>query len=154
MDELQADMKLASEFSARWRSTADKLQDELADIHKWILASCLSVNGGGVLFALNATQLDPRSRFFASIWFCFGLIVSIVYAILFSGVLSKAISAISEMCTEMDTYVSTKGSRPNFDNALKTLQRIHSFNKVIIRFQLGSLFAFVVGVGICGYATL
>ena len=57
-------------------------RDQAASWRRWVLASCLSINGGAIIALLNLAAIDANARKWAIIWFVAGLIVCVVFGAL------------------------------------------------------------------------
>ena len=62
----------------RWRDKIQRIEEEQASIHRWILASCLTVNASGILFVNREGVFDNNTVFFSSLWFVVGIISCIL----------------------------------------------------------------------------
>jgi len=66
-------------------------REQGAVLLRWSITTCLTLNVGALVAAMNATEFDARSRFWSGIWFLGGALISLVVsAILASSFLKIA----------------------------------------------------------------
>ena len=120
-------------------------RDQAASWQRWVLASCLSINGGATVALLNVSGIDERSRFWAVIWFIFGIVLSILYGIASAKVLQRISAHYNLSSWTISKYAEgTLGENDKLDpQGFSKLLRIENWINFVPLMVLGF---FIVGL--------
>ncbi|MXP44134.1 hypothetical protein [Allopontixanthobacter sediminis] len=151
MNEERATLGAYMESKANsWVQSAGNLEEQANSLHKWILASCLTINGGGVVLVLSNEEVTARPSYFAALWFAIGIISCVSYAMAHVSLLNHAASKIRELSRHFEEAGRRGENMPSQEEALKPIQRIWRINIAIDFFQYVSLSSFIIGAVIVG----
>jgi hypothetical protein len=118
-------------------------REQASSWQRWVMAACLSINGGAALAVLSLDKIHPNSQFWSIMWFVAGLTASVVFGI-----------AHSVLMDHFDGYYKTQAFTlrrrlagdlgPKLD--VETFDGLSTKEVILHWFQFTSLICFLIGI--------
>jgi hypothetical protein len=112
---------------------------------RWVMAACLSINGGAAVAVLSLDEIHSVSQFWSMVWFVSGLVFAVGFGI-----------ANSIVMDQFDGYYKTQAFtlrrriagdlKPRLD--VKAFDRLSKREAILHWFQFTSLALFIVGIAV------
>jgi hypothetical protein len=135
---------VAAKRAAKWLGHSHRFHDSADSLRKWIVASCLSVNGTSLLATMGFDEIGARSQFYASMWFFAGVCAAIVYPILYVPVITSAGNLFHDAASEFERYADFGGDLDQ-EKTLDELAKTERKGKLVDAFGYSSFVFFVIG---------
>jgi hypothetical protein len=143
---------LASRFSENWQSTANLLQEEITSLNKWVIAACLTTNGGAALAVFANESLGKHAKILAGSAFSLGSVLCIVFAMMSVRILFKAKHQTEQVSRLFHYYaIGHISDIEPIKNVEAELAKLASVGRVADYVSYGSLACFIGGVVAIGY---
>jgi hypothetical protein len=120
-------------------------REQAASWQRWVMAACLSMNGGAAIALLNLDKVHAASQFWSIVWFVVGLTAAIFFGIV-----------CSILMDEFDGYYRGQAFtlrrrlagdlEPRLD--MDTFDRLAQKEIIIHWFQFTSLICFIIGIAV------
>jgi hypothetical protein len=132
-------------FADEVGKTALHYRDQSATWQRWVLASCLSINGAAAVAVLGSDGIDERSQRCAVIWFMVGVILSVAYGMGSAAVMNRLEGHLSNASWEIWKSAAGDDAEKLDSNRLSTLRKC---GRRVQWIQYGALACFVAGLAL------
>lgn len=126
---------------------ADDARKQLGSIQNWILASCLSTNGGALILVNGDIKLSEETTRNCSLVFFLGVCSAIIFSMIYAQVQLKVLQNMHNLVIDMAGNSLTE---EGFQEAGQKVVKWDTISDFLTYFQYLSVVFFIVGGVVAG----
>lgn len=123
-------------------------REQGAVLLRWSITTCLTLNVGALVAALNATEFDARSRFWSGIWFLGGALISLVVSAILASSFLRIANRTSAVAKDLKIALKLRDLQMIDDLDASKIREGETLGGFAFFLSTFSVIAFVVGASI------
>ncbi len=125
--------------------------DQAGGFYRWVLAACLSSNGGAIVAAFTFESVDHNSRFWAICWFLGGAAIAVFAGIWLANAMKEMADELENLAGSLQEFARSKDLTVIRGESRDRLKSSGESADFAFKLSYAALVCFIVGVVILAF---